>query len=618
MAEQVQLKSIEELIGNKGEMNFFIPSYQRGYRWTEQQVKDLLNDINEFKPQKEDGQEDYSWYCLQPLVVKKDEEENKWIVIDGQQRLTTIFILLSYFEQENIYSIEYETREKSKDFLKNIEESNKEENIDYYHIFKAKETIENWFKENENAKEVFKDKLLKNVKFIWYETCEKEPIKVFTRLNVGKISLTNAELIKALFLNVSNFEETGEDYEKIRLKQYEIASQWDNIEYTLQNDEFWLFLNNKNYYKSTRIEFIFDIICEKGILDKLISKKDKWDDKDHIIGKDKYRTFRYFNAYFKTKDYKIEVCWAKIKKIFQIFVEWYNDLELYHYIGYIIAMSNKSIEYIIELWNKATNRNDFLCELKNYIKKIISNCNNLEKIYEIDNGSAKTICRPLLLLHNIQTIINQNKLYKGKKEYELSAFYKFPYHLFKKESWDIEHIDSNTTNELEDLKDQKEWLKYILLEIEENNKIKENENNLKKEITDFINFSKGDNNKFQEIKNNIQKIIGSKEKLLNDEEKNMIWNFTLLDAGTNRGYGNAIFPVKRRCIIAKDQGCSYKIDNNLNWEKYNGTIAFIPPCTKNVFMKYYNVTPSNFNLWDKDDAKAYKENIKETLKDFLN
>ena len=42
MAEnKIELKSINELLG----MKFFRPLYQRGYRWTEQQVKDLLNDI---------------------------------------------------------------------------------------------------------------------------------------------------------------------------------------------------------------------------------------------------------------------------------------------------------------------------------------------------------------------------------------------------------------------------------------------------------------------------------------------------------------------------------------------------------------------------------------------
>ena len=59
--KKIKETAVAELLGR----NFFIPGYQRGYRWTEQQVKDLLNDINEFEP------ENGSWYCLQPLVTKK-------------------------------------------------------------------------------------------------------------------------------------------------------------------------------------------------------------------------------------------------------------------------------------------------------------------------------------------------------------------------------------------------------------------------------------------------------------------------------------------------------------------------------------------------------------------
>ena len=98
---QIKLKSVSELLG----MKFFIPSYQRGYRWTEQQVKDLLNDVNEFEPQELPNSNEKTWYCLQPLVVRKMEgndsrlpknDENEWYeVIDGQQRLTTILIILN-------------------------------------------------------------------------------------------------------------------------------------------------------------------------------------------------------------------------------------------------------------------------------------------------------------------------------------------------------------------------------------------------------------------------------------------------------------------------------------------------------------------------------------------
>ena len=69
----IELKSVSELLG----MKFFIPSYQRGYRWTEQQVKDLLNDVNEFNPEKVKYSSEETWYCLQLLVVKEMDSDRK-------------------------------------------------------------------------------------------------------------------------------------------------------------------------------------------------------------------------------------------------------------------------------------------------------------------------------------------------------------------------------------------------------------------------------------------------------------------------------------------------------------------------------------------------------------
>ena len=61
---RIDLRTIESL----KEMNFYIPNYQRGYRWTEQQVKDLLNDIYDFMRKPHSGDD---FYCIQPLVVKE-------------------------------------------------------------------------------------------------------------------------------------------------------------------------------------------------------------------------------------------------------------------------------------------------------------------------------------------------------------------------------------------------------------------------------------------------------------------------------------------------------------------------------------------------------------------
>ena len=107
----ITLKSIGELLG----WNFYIPNYQRGYRWTDQQVIDLLNDIYEFvkKPRTVEDNTIEEFYCLQPVVVRQlsqdeisakklissNSNETWYEVIDGQQRLTTIRILLSFMER---------------------------------------------------------------------------------------------------------------------------------------------------------------------------------------------------------------------------------------------------------------------------------------------------------------------------------------------------------------------------------------------------------------------------------------------------------------------------------------------------------------------------------------
>ena len=630
-------RKINELLG----IRFYIPGYQRGYRWTEQQVEDLLNDINKFESK------DDSWYCLQPLVTKKtildinqfktdiqDKTElqditdalNKQIryeVIDGQQRLTTIYLILAYLEkdtkkaesaeQTKTYSIEYETRNNSKNFLKHISvkiEDKAKGNIDFFYMHKAYKTIETFFtqKKSNEEKKSYKDKLLNNVKFIWYEIDEGEnPVTVFTRLNMGKIPLTNAELIKALFLNRSNFGAGEEKNETLRLRQQEMASEWDTIEYTLQNEEFWLFLNKPGNKRPTRIDFIFDLICNRDTLKTGTGN----------IGTDEYRTFRYFSNYFESSSSdKSTTCWKEVKKYFRIFCEWYNDLELYHYVGFLIEQG-ETIQSLIDTWENRDNKTpitkgEFKSAVKEKIKEKLNNCRDLNKEYEIQ-GNPKTQCRPLLLLHNIQTVINQNKQMENNK-YGLATFYKFPFHLYKLESWDVEHIDSYTENDLSDIKEQKEWLKCASLTVTE----KELKENIKNFITEEEEDQNSENNQNTDFENLIKKIIGQDnfQNRLSDNEKNMVWNFTLLDAHTNRSYGNSIFPVKRRVIIGKDQGIRYEVGENLEVKETTGKIAFIPPVTKNVFLKYYNPNVNNLKEWTKEDAKAYKNNILETLKEF--
>lgn len=618
----IKLKSISELLRYK----FFIPSYQRGYRWTSQQVEDLLNDVWEFsKPKKKD----YEFYCLQPLVVKEMSDEDKqknsltedeWYeVIDGQQRLTTIHIILTALKDAieilglptTQYSIVYQRKNDGIDiqeFLNNIanKASESEKYIDYYFMYKAFETVNQWIKKNQINKGDFCNALLKsdyddselprdkanNVRFIWYESSDEDPIQVFRRLNIGKIGLTNAELIKALFLNRSRFTEENKNIEHLKLRQQEIASEWDRIEYTLQNEEFWLFIHDQNYKNPTRIDFIFDLICEQKSLGEFEN-----------IGNDEYKTFRYFYEYLKKTESSIKTCWEKVKKYFQTFQEWFCDIELYHYIGYLLeTKKGHSVASLFNKWNNSSDKKSFIKYLKCEIKQIVDACPLVFQFKE--DGSDKTKCKPVLLFHNIQTVINQNG--KTKENYGVGVFYKFPFHLYKKESWDVEHINSSTTNDEDDAATQNEWLLNVFLGVDDDKQ---------KAISTFFQneFANDEmrNNAFTELKNQ----LSIKDDEWAEEEKNRIWNYALLDSSTNRSYGNSIFSAKRRIIIGKDKGKLIAVPKiskagklELGKEE-NAASSFVPPCTKQVFMKYYSSSLSDFNYWIKEDAEAYKKDI---------
>ena len=275
-----------KLVGDiKGQ--FYVPSYQRGYRWGEDEVTRLLDDVYY------NGKRNY---CLQPVVVRK--KGDAFELVDGQQRLTTLYLIYKYmknvnpFFSEPAFSLTYETREQSADFLKTIDLSKQEDNIDFWFIANAYKTIQKWFEQDLQIRvmhifEYFKE----DVKIIWYEVGENEDaISLFTRLNIGKIPLTSAELVKAMFLSRDNSEHMD------REKQEEISLQWDNIEKELHNDALWYFLTNsiKGQYQ-TRIDLVLDLIS---------GKQDS--------SREKYYTFFKFDEMRKEKS--LDEIWRKIQR----------------------------------------------------------------------------------------------------------------------------------------------------------------------------------------------------------------------------------------------------------------------------------------------------------------
>lgn len=556
--------------------SFFIPAYQRGYRWTPQQIIDFLNDINNFETKRNEKNEE-SWYCLQPLVLKKMSDSSKlnndlkvekdWYeVIDGQQRLTTIFLLIHYINQMwkgmfklNEFSLSYQTRKSSTEFLNNLRidiSSDKDiinnQNIDFFYISTAYQTIHQWALDLNEQGKLNPGKLESNfvhsTKVIWYET-DSDSVDVFTRLNVGKIPLTNAELIKALFLNKTNFIELNDkDKAKIRLQQIEISTEWDRMEYALQNDTFWYFLTDKKVL-TTRIDLIFNLISNKQ--------------SNH----DEFFTFRFFSG--KLKQEKIKKVWREVKQCFQTLQEWYEERKLYHKIGYLISIGF-SIHGIYELKNSKSKK-----EFLNLINEKIIEYLPGGDLSELQYGSDKI--RPILLFHNVQTLLNnQNETTK------------FPFDRYKKEKWDVEHITALADQPPRSDQHKKDWIKEILDNISNLNL----DSNLQTKLIDV----QSDLTKFDEFF--IQFIEAFQGQGL---DVNSLDNLVLLDSSTNRSYKNSVFPIKRKKIIEREK---------------MGT--FVPICTKNVFMKFYSTEVEQMSFWGEKDRERYLTDIEEVINSLKN
>jgi hypothetical protein len=605
MEDNLKPIPIYEILDKK----FFIPHYQRGYRWTEQQVKQLLDDIDSFVPREIPGKPDEkTFYCLQPVVVKSMNDEYKrkhglegdWYeVIDGQQRLTTVYIILQYINQKwqgedklQQFKINYETRRGCVDFLKGLKVKPDDSvdidqnNIDYYHISSALQTIRKWqltyplSKGKQFTSSSFQSTLLAYSKIIWYEVSQNEKSsKLFERLNLGKIPLTNAELTKALFLSSESFKELLE--EEKRIKQYEIARLWDEIEHKLNEPDlkFWSFLTNKkrqNY--ETKIELILDMISGKPEGDK-----------------DPFYTFLKFAE--KQKKESLSVVWNEIEQFYLTIKEWSANKDYYHKIGYLVA-ARPCVEFkgvnlgqlVIDSMEKT--KDLFEKQVDDLIRSAVK-AELSELRYETHYAQLFNI----LLLFNVET---------NRTSDAISEFYPFKQH--KGTIWSLEHIHARKSENFDRNKKEpwQKWLelhKVLLKEI----LLRSSTEVIRKSIEavlekiDRLNNDQLTWDRFSELFKEVNNLLTIDAESL-DKESEGIVNLALLSQPDNAALNNSVFEIKRREIVRLDKEGS-----------------FIPVCTRRVFMKYYNEDASinQHFYWSNADRKSYLSAIQKTLENYL-
>lgn len=653
----LDLIPISELISP--DFNFYVPSYQRGYRWGADQVSQLIEDLEEFEKYHYSSDKN-KFYCLQPLVVKEriiQKKEGAQIVegeclevIDGQQRLTTILLLLQALHLRkriiegdvpsgvkacpNVYSIQYETRENSSVWLpklnKIINENTafqlKEDvafqkfvdtNCDYSHFAEvfitAYDKIKDW---DEDQVSDFGKVLRKGTRFIWYYPTESAGTNtdIFDRLNAGKIGLNNAELIKALFVQNGNWAAKDIAYVK------SLSLEWNSIENRLQNKEFWGFIYRSRhpFAYDTHIEYLFDLLQEKN--------ESHRDTKTYTFNKylESYRKMMNINQ--AGQDGKAEWVrqkWTDVKELFDTLNEWYNYKPVYHRVGFILEYVAN--ENILSLRGKLDGKkhSERIKSLDNIITEELSKIKSQQLFY------GKAQMSEILFFYNI--------LLEDRKVSDNARFSFADYkEIYKNKGWDQEHVASHTDFSVDDKKAKQLASDIIELIVGEqptiNDKgwyfidyktysLDEEEKNLCEMALRILNTSTQSEDKNSEniVQNEEETDIAKLYELVQEhfksdedefdtvtlldgktkEEKDFIWNFVLLNAGTNRSYGNNIFPVKRRRILQ---------------DEFN---IYTPIGTRNVFEKAYSRKSDQILYWSKTDAKSYWDDLKSVLSSYV-
>ena len=430
----------------------------------------------------------------------------------------------------------------------------------------------------------FYSKLTESTQVIWYKMEPTDDvIAMFTRINMGKISLTNSELVKALLLSDSHLKVTPDkslpeterriiqerEIEQIRLKKREIAGEWDQMEHEFQQDEFWYFLHNERKAYATRIDWLLDAHAQR--------LNASFDIEHRVVSENEpFFTFLVFQeALRQAKEAKqdtrdiIQTIWSDVKQLFMTFQEWYRDRKLYHLIGYLVTQNTSIINLHSE--TRLLGKKLFMRELLRRIRLTLP-----ESISSLDyeKSKDKSKIRSVLLLFNIWTLL------RDKKSNSL-----FEFSRFKKEKWDIEHIHA-VTSTFETFEEQKEFLEAVLLDsaLIEDDVL----------VTDIqtLNNTFFTPDQFAIIH---ERIITA---FADSASMNHLSNLILIDAKTNRSYKNAPFYKKRAEIIQIDR-----------------TGRFIPLCTRNVFLKYYTTSLQQMTHWGFDDRRSYFEAIETIMTD---
>lgn len=537
----------------------FVPAYQRGFRWGRAEVEHLLDDISQSTGER---------YYLQPVVVKA-MEDGRWELVDGQQRLTTLYLILNYIKRdvlssaELLHSLEYETRPGSQVYLAHPTPALSDSNIDFFHIKEAADTIEDWFgrqRQSVRAALKFYEALAEKVRVIWYEAgAHVDSTTLFTRLNVGRIPLTDAELVKALILSRSRSDTDTPD------RSREIVAQWDAFERDLRSPEVWAFATGSDEEQPTHVSLLLDSLAGTDRSSPSFHTFETLRERVEKIGPDEV--------------------WKKIVDRHSLVIGWYDDRDLYHKIGFLIA-TRVSFSKLVELAHEQT-KSDFVASLDGLIRDRLRLSPDDLHALEYGTSDHNNKAERVLLLMNVETV----RRTQGSSE-------RFSFSKYAAGYWSLEHIHAQSSATMT-AEQQRQWLG---LHRDALGSLQDLDGDARADLLARIDGALADISQevFDPLKRELLELFSE-----TDEEDaasmHAISNLALLHRDDNSALNNSAFEVKRRAIIELDMAGSY-----------------IPVCTRNVFLKYYtHVEGQQLHFWGALDREGYLNNLIDKVGPYL-
>lgn len=657
--------SIDELIiGEQGKKYcFIIPSYQRGYRWDSDQVIKLLNDLNEYNIAKNNGDSTVGdFYCLQPIIVKAltgdklkermgnnyncDPNVNYYEIVDGQQRLTTIYILLKYLSvrRPQFFLMEYERDIKSgysrKHVLENLTNGDLSPNtVDEYYFIDAYNSISQWFdiklNVNSNIDNEIETVLKKQTKVIWYELDDNmsDCYEVFRNINNGKIPLTDAELVKAMLLNSKLFApQAGGNINIdreirnaiIRRDQERYARLWNDIQHDLCDNRLWSFITGNHDFKTpTRIDFLLQLAVMKS---------------SGSISAEPGMLFEYYEkelSQLKTiteeREYAENV-FESIRKLFRTIQDWYETPIYFNYIGMIMTYTNKlkasedenrkiRLETLVCLMNfyDSHTRDDFVAELMNRVYKLIGKVTpdfmgyndddvtgSNDKTDESDSVEyddeeddvvffdEQTESNEMFIddksavnyIHNRKDIEKWLMLFNILELNEVGEKFNFT---IGESGWSVEHIKAQHS----EVAKSEDWRGFLRKEKE---RIGNGFDDIKREIDMVLALQ----DKYETPLENVMSRIDKEVDGFDEIDKHRLGNLALLGKDDNSSFNNSQFYEKREKMIARSDGN-------------------FPYSTRRVFLKVYSdqTYDLDYSKWGKSDFNKYLRRQYDVLKAFV-